>query len=139
MIWKKIHPIQYPTQWKSKFTTTIIPNKEMVLLDIAQDDPSLKVFTDGSGMNNHISTSTILYRNGRCRASLWYKLGPISHHTVYKREATGILLTTKLILNKSHAQSVIIYSDNRALILAVGIFGCELNAGIGSLHGSCAD
>ena len=49
---------------------------------------------------------------------LCYQLGPISHHTVYKGEATGILLATNLILRETHIHSAIIYIDSKALTLA---------------------
>ena len=52
-------------------------------------------------------------------ASLQYKLGLISHHAIYKGEATGILLTTKLIAKEVLVHSVIIYVNSRALILAL--------------------
>ena len=86
--------------------------------NIAQDNPDSKIFTDGSSMNNKIGASTVLYRDNRCKTSLWYQLGHISHHTVYKGEATGILLATNVILRETHIHSAIIYIDSRALTLA---------------------
>ena len=85
--------------------------------DIAQDITDIKVFIDGSGMNDNIRANVILYRNDRRKTSLCYKLGLISHHTVYKGEATGILLATTLIAKEVFAHSAIIYVDSRALIL----------------------
>ena len=61
----------------------------------------------------------MLYRNNRRMASLQYKLGLISHHAIYRGEATSILLTTKLIAKEVLVHSVIIYVNSRALILAL--------------------
>ena len=37
---------------------------------ILNDNPNVKVFTDGSRIENHIGASTALYRRGRLKASL---------------------------------------------------------------------
>jgi len=37
---------------------------------ILNDNPDVKVFTDGSGMENRIGASAALYRRGRLKASL---------------------------------------------------------------------
>ena len=115
---KKIQAVQHHTNWKLNLTMTIIPDKEEAINDIAQDDPDLKIFTNGSGMNDKIGTSMVLYRDNRCKSSLQYQLGHISHHTVYEGEATGILLATNLILRELHVHTTIIYIDSRALTLA---------------------
>ena len=96
----------------------IIPDKEEAINDIAQDDPDLKIFTDGSAMNDKIGASAVLYRDNRCKSSLQYQLGHISYHTVYEGEATGILLATNLILRELDVHTAIIYIDSRALTLA---------------------
>ena len=92
----------------------IIPNKELAIANITLDDPDLKIFTNGLGMNGKISASVVLYRDNRCKSSLCYQLGSISHHTVYEGEATSILL----ILKETHVRSAIIYIDSKALTLA---------------------
>ena len=79
---EKIHPMHHSTSWKLKFTSIIIPDKQNAINDIAQDDPDLQVFTNGSGLDGSIGASTILYRYKRHKASLRYNLGPISHYTI---------------------------------------------------------
>ena len=64
-------------------------------------------------MNDKIGASAVLYRDNRCKLSLRYQLGHISHHTVYEGEATGILLATNLILRELHIHTAIIYIDSR--------------------------
>ena len=116
---EKIHAVRHHMNWKPNLTMTIIPDKEEAINDIAQDDPDLKIFTDGSGMNDKIGASAVLYRDNRRKSSLRYQLGHISHHTIYKGEATGILLATNLILRESHTSTTaIIYIDSKALTLA---------------------
>ena len=115
---EKIHATRHPSHWKPKVDIIIIPDKTQAINDIAQDTSDLKIFTDGSGMNEAIGASAILYRNNRRMALLRHTLGPSSQHTVYEGEATGALLATNLILKEPHARSATIFIDNRALILA---------------------
>ena len=100
---EKIQAIRHHTHWKPSFKMSMIPDKEEAIADIARDNFDLKIFTDGSSMNNKIGASAVLYRDNRCKTSLQYQLGSISHHTIYEGEATGILLATNLILKETHA------------------------------------
>ena len=77
-----------------------------------------KNFTDGSGLDRTIAASAAFYKNNRRRTSLRYKLGTNDHHTVYEGEACGTLLATKLILDELNVDSVIIYTENHAVITA---------------------
>ena len=115
---EKIQAVRHHTHWKPSFTMTITPDKEQAMINITQDNPDLKIFTDGSSMNDKICASTVLYRDNRHKTSLCYQIGPISHHTVYKGEATSILLAANLILRETHVCSAIIYVNSKALTLA---------------------
>ena len=53
------------------------------------------------------------------KTSLHFRLGNADQHTVYEGEATSILLASHLILRETHVQSVNIYVDNCALIIAI--------------------
>ena len=85
---------------------------------IQNDNPDVKVFTDGSGMNGKIGTAAILYRNRRLKTKLQHQLGPQQHHTVYEGEGVGAVLGIKLISNEWNIWSAFIYIDNRASITA---------------------
>ena len=78
-------------------TIKMVDDTNGAILDMEQDISDIKIFTDGSGMEGKIGASTALYRNGRLKSILCYKLGLQKHHTVYKGEGVGILLSIKLM------------------------------------------
>ena len=67
---EKIQAVQHQTHWKPGFTMTITPDKGQAMINITQDSPDLKIFTDGSSMNDKIGTSAVLYRDNRHKTSL---------------------------------------------------------------------
>jgi hypothetical protein len=91
---------------------------EAAIMSAQQDNPDVKVFTDGSGMEGKIGASAVLYRNGRLKSTLRYQLGLARHHTVYEGEGVGALLGMQLIKKEWGIQSAIIYIDNQASISA---------------------
>ena len=115
---EKITPRRFHADWKPHHVIQIIKDRKLTIRSIAHDNPDLKIFTDGSGINDKIGASAVLYQNNRKKATLRYVLGLTNHHTVYKGESCGTLLATKLIMNKTNVDSVIIYTDNRATIIA---------------------
>jgi len=96
----------------------IITDPDEAIKSILNDNPDVKVFTDGSRMENCIGASAALYRRGRLKASLRHQLGSQCQHTVFKGEGVGALLGMKLINNKWGIQSAIIYINNQASIKA---------------------
>ena len=79
---EKIQAICHHTHWKPGFKMSIIPDKEKAIANVTRDNFDPKIFTDGSGMNKKIGASVVLYRDNRCKTSLRYQLGSISHHTI---------------------------------------------------------
>jgi ribonuclease HI/endonuclease/exonuclease/phosphatase family metal-dependent hydrolase len=116
---EKVQAVRHQANWKSDISTSIPTNGERAMEVIDRDDPDLKIFTDGSGMDDNIGASAVVYRNNREKASLRFKLGAIKHHTVFEGEATGLLLASNLILKERNVKSVMIYVDNQALIHAI--------------------
>jgi hypothetical protein len=113
-----INATRYNTKWKPDTTIKIIDNADDATADMEQDHPDVKIFTDGSSMDNKIGAAAALYRNGRLKSTLRYKLGSQKHHTVYEGEGVGMLLGTKLMEREWGIRSANFYIDNRAVILA---------------------
>jgi ribonuclease HI len=113
-----INATRYNTKWKPRSTTKIIDNVDDAITDMEQDHPDVKIFTDGSGMEGQIGAAAALYRNGRLKSTLRYKLGSQKHHTVYEGEGVGMLLGIKLMEREWGIRSANFYIDNRAAILA---------------------
>jgi ribonuclease HI len=113
-----IQPHRSETRWKAQFSTEVIPDTDKAIEAIRCDNPDVKVFTDGSGMDRKIGAAAVLYRSGRPKTKLRHQLGPQRHHTVYEGEGIRALLGIKLIANEWNIRSAFIYIDNRAAIAA---------------------
>ena len=50
-------------------------DKIEAIMEEAQDNPDLKIYTDGSGMNGSIGATVVLYSNRVKKAALCYRLG----------------------------------------------------------------
>ena len=97
---EKIMPRIFHVDWKPHHTTQIITDRKLAIRSIACDDPDLKIYTDGSGINDKIRASAVLYRNNRKKATLHYELGPTSHHTVMKARPAACSLPQNSLWTK---------------------------------------
>jgi ribonuclease HI len=113
-----IEAVRFGTRWIPGLATEMIDDIDRAIESIRDDDPDIKVFTDGSGMEGKIGAAAVLYRNGSLKTKLRHQLGRQRHHTVYEGEGAGILLGVKLISNERNVRSANIYIDNRAAIMA---------------------
>jgi ribonuclease HI len=113
-----VKAIRYSTSWRPNVSTKITDNPDDAIRDLELDNSDLKIFTDGSGMEGNIGAAAILYRNGRMKSSIRFKLGSIQHHTVYEGEGVGAILGAKLVSKEWGARSATFYIDNRATIMA---------------------
>ena len=113
-----INAVRFNTRWKPGITKEVITGTDEVIEAIQNDNPDVKVFTDGSGMDRKIGAAAVLYRSGRLKTKLQHQLRPQRHHTVYEGEGIGAVLRTKLISNEWNIRSAFIYIDNRASIAA---------------------
>jgi ribonuclease HI len=84
------------------------------------DNPEIKVFTDGSGLNSQVGAAAVLYHRGNPRPQrvLRLHLGSLLKHVSYKDEAVGLLLGVWMLQNKHIASilPILIYTDSQALI-----------------------
>jgi ribonuclease HI len=113
-----IKAVRFDTRWTPKVAIRIANDEDKAIANVNQDSPDIKVFMDGSGMKGRIGAAAVLYRYGRAKTELRYKLGMQRQHTVYEGEGVGALLGTKLISNEWGIRSAILYIDNQASILA---------------------
>ena len=67
---EKITPRRFHADWKPCHVIQIIEDRKLTIRLIAHDNPDLKIFTDGSGINDKIGASAVLYRNNRKKATL---------------------------------------------------------------------
>jgi hypothetical protein len=65
-----INAVCHNTRWKPGVTTEVITGTDEAIEAIQNDNPDVKVFTDGSGMDRKIGATAVLYRNRRLKAKL---------------------------------------------------------------------
>ena len=84
------------------------------------DDADYKIFSDGSGHNNGIGTSAILYEKGRAcpLKSLQFFMGNSDKHNTYEAEIAGTILALWLLNNTlaTVGKRVSLYTDNQSLV-----------------------
>jgi ribonuclease HI len=116
---EQIRATRFDTHWKPIITTRVTTNADRAKEKAANDNTEYQIFTDGSGMDNKIGASAVLYKNKIMINHLRHCLGDIKQHTVFEGEVVGALLASKLIEKHRGINYVTIYADNRALIAAI--------------------
>jgi ribonuclease HI len=103
--------------------TVIAQNREDSISFERNDNADFKAFSDGSGQEDGIGASAILYKRGFIRPvkDIQAYLGPKSKHNTYEAEATGALLALWLIRNtpETIGKTVSLYIDNQAIVMAI--------------------
>jgi len=66
---------QSETNWKLNIKINIASSINKAIEDIQNDNPDVKVFMDGSGMDGKIGAAMVLYRNGRLKTKVQHQLG----------------------------------------------------------------
>ena len=83
----------------TQFTTSIAKSREDSISFESNDTADYKAFSDGSGQEDDVGASAILYKKGSARpiGSLQAFLGPKSKHNTYEAEVIGALLAIWII------------------------------------------
>ena len=119
----RIEPIA-PTRWlpgyTKAFTTEIAPTRIESMVNKELDNAEIRVYTDGSAINEQVGATAILYRKGREHPEkvLRYRLGSNTEHTLYEGEVVGAILGAWLLCTEHIAGilPVSMYTDSQALI-----------------------
>jgi hypothetical protein len=115
----------------NRFGTSIATSREDSIASECNDTADFKVFSDGSGQEDDIGASAILYRkgSGRTVASLQAFLGPKSKHNTYEAEVIGAILATWIGWQtpETIGKTVSLYIDNQAVVKA--LTGSRTSAG----------
>jgi ribonuclease HI len=106
-----------------RIKTVIAPNREASISFERNDKADFKDFSDGSGQEEGIGASAILYKKGFIRPvkDIQAYLSHKSKHNTYEAEATGTILALWLIRNtpETIGKTVSIYIDNQAIVMAL--------------------
>ena len=119
----KIETIDPATQnrtTETRFTTQIADSREASIVLESVDDADYRVYSDGSGQENDIGASAILYKKGYARPlkSLQQHLGLKTRRNTFEAEAVGAILALWLVRNTQDAigKKASMYIDNQAVI-----------------------
>ena len=103
--------------------TYIAPTRDVSIAFERNDDADFKAFSDGSGQEEGIGASAILYKKGFVRPikEIQAYIGPKSKHNTYEAEAIGAILAIWIIRNtvETIGKTVSLYIDNQAIVLAM--------------------
>jgi hypothetical protein len=115
----------------NRFATSIATSREDSITSESNDTTDYKAFSDGSGQEDDIGASAILYKKGSARmtASLQAFLGPKSKHNTYEAEVIRAILATWIIrwTPETIGKTVSLYIDKEAVIKA--LIGSRPSAG----------
>jgi ribonuclease HI len=118
-----IDPANRNTAAVARFSTQIDISREASIAAEHEDNADYKAFSDGSGQEEGIGASAILYKRGTARPvkTLQAYLGLKSKRNTYEAEAIGAILAVWIIRNtpETIGKRVSLYIDNQAIILAL--------------------
>jgi ribonuclease HI/exonuclease III len=118
-----IDPIRRNRAENIRFTTFIEKSREVSISNEKIDTADYKAYSDGSGQEDGIGASAILYKKGLSRPTKTIQayLGPKSKHNTYEAEAAGALLAIWIIRNtpETIGKTVSLYIDNQAIVMAL--------------------
>ena len=116
-----IRPYPRPPWWTPTITIHIDPTKELAkkhhdeTMPMHNPNTTLCIYTDGSGINNHIGAAAYCPTIATTKHQY---LGKESMHNVYAAELSAIHLATDIVKENSHYTKCVIYSDSQAALTA---------------------
>ena len=117
---ESIYPTVTIDRMDPRHTLRIDDNREASINSEHQDSANYRIYSDGSGHDNGIGASAILYKKGSAcpLKSLQLFMGNSDEHNTYEVEIVGAILTL-WILKKTPAvvgKRVSLYTDNQSLV-----------------------
>jgi len=106
------------------FFSTFVPTSKPIALREAREhhrNAHISIYCDGSGFEEGIGASAVMYTNSVETKHILYYLRPASRHTVYEGEIVGITLALHLLtsLQATLRSYTVIGTDSQATILAL--------------------
>ena len=83
---------------------------------------SVRIYSDGSGIDGGVGAAAVLYINNSMRQSLQYHLGSDKHHTVYEAELVGLTLAAGILQQLDFLEDASIAIDNQAAVKVITSF-----------------
>ncbi|KAF5392001.1 hypothetical protein D9757_003364 [Collybiopsis confluens] len=115
---EKRQPVRFEANWDPELIVDVCESKEEALRTLEEDNSEVQVFTDGSGYKGHVGAAAVLFRGGRERGVLRYRLGNEDDHEVYEGECVGMVMGLHLACQEPSLTRLSIWADNTAAITA---------------------
>ncbi|KAF5362978.1 hypothetical protein D9758_007067 [Tetrapyrgos nigripes] len=111
--------VRYPASWDPGVDVRLWETEVEATDHFLSDDSHIQVYTDGSGYQNGVGASAVLFRNGKEMEAIRYRLGMDMEHEVYEGECIGLILALHLLTAEPDTRSVSIWVDNTAALQAI--------------------
>lgn len=100
------------------YRTAIATTREQAIEDHDGIRDEIRIYSDGSGIDNNIGAAAILLRTGQAQLKmLRYHPGTAEEHTVHEAEVIGLTLAAQLLsMEEDITYPVSIFVDNQATI-----------------------
>ena len=108
--------------WVPNLAIRIAATREMAKQEETDERATIRVYSDGSGMEGMIGAAAVLFKDGTMKRSKRYRLGSDKHHTVFEGEGVGMILGIDLIKEERDevAGMIPLGVDNQSAIIATG-------------------
>lgn len=118
---------RHPPHSSTPYRTAIAATREQAIEDHDGNSDEIRIYTDGSGIDDHIGAAAVLFRNGQLQPKvLRYHLGTADEHTVYEAEVVGLTLAAQLLSREEDVTyPVSIFVDNQATIRSGDVFSTK--------------
>ena len=111
---------KHPT-WQNEVKTVIAKSREEAEQLIKDDESNIKIYTDGSSLNEGVGATAVLIQGIRPARIVRHHLGRASRHTVYESECIGQILALKMLQKLGQdfdGKDIIVTTDNQASLHA---------------------
>jgi ribonuclease HI len=117
---EKMGSTEREANWRPICKTEIPESTEQAAILDECDPADIKIYTDGSGFEDHVGAAAVLWRTGRNgERSMKYHVGDLTQHEVYEGEGYGTILALEMLRREENVTTVTIGEDNQAGIMAL--------------------
>ena len=99
-----LDPVRTPPAYEIKAKVTSAGLEEEEEESGPLEDGEVQIFSDGLGLDGRVGATAVMYRRGREPKVLYYNMGLLTKHTVFKAEAVGVILALHMLKDRAACQ-----------------------------------
>ena len=115
---EKISAVRQNPKWEPRVAIRIAGDREKAREEDITDHASIKVYTDGSGIEGKIGAAAMLYHDGVLVKKRRMRLESVKHHTVFEGEGVGLILGLELIREEEMAEGIVLIGINNMVTIS---------------------